>query len=92
MIDNIFNILNLKQTSIVLNFLMDEMTILFVSFVVSSLLALLLHKCARLTKVINWLFKLILVVPIFLLIEKPKRGWERPLFLINTVKSLLKKA
>jgi len=62
------NILNLKQTSIVLNFLMDEMTILFVSFVVSSLLALLLHKCARLTKVINWLFKLILVVPIFLLI------------------------
>lgn len=68
MIDNIFNILNLKQTSIVLNFLMDEMTILFVSFVVSSLLALLLHKCARLTKVINWLFKLILVVPIFLLI------------------------
>lgn len=62
------NILNLKQTSIVLNFLMDELTILFVSFVVSSLLALLLHKCARLTKVINWLFKLILVVPIFLLI------------------------
>ena len=42
------NILNLKQTSIVLNFLMDEMTILFVSFVVSSLLALLLHKCCLL--------------------------------------------
>ena len=49
MIDNIFNILNLKQTSIVFNFLMDELTILFVSFVVSSLLALLLYKCARLT-------------------------------------------